>query len=139
MADNIEAIYVKNISEFLERNKVPIVPAIKANGFVFVSGAPPIDPDTGVLARGDVTQQTEVIMRYLECVLTAAGTSFDKVVKVTIYAANSAHFRMINEVYAKYFKNSLPDPHLRDRWLVADGIRRRNRMYGPRLTAAAYD
>jgi 2-iminobutanoate/2-iminopropanoate deaminase len=108
MADGIEAIYVKNISEFLERNKVPIVPAIKANGFVFVSGAPPIDPDTGVLARGDVMQQTEVIMRYLERVLTAAGTSFDKVVKVTIYAANSAHFRMINEVYAKYFKSHYP-------------------------------
>jgi glycine/D-amino acid oxidase-like deaminating enzyme len=36
-------------------------------------------------------------------------------------------------------QDSLPDPHLRDRWLVADGIRRRNRMYGPRLTAAAYD
>ena len=38
----------------------------------------------------------------------SVGTSFDKVVKVTIYAANSAHFRMINEVYAKYFKTHYP-------------------------------
>lgn len=108
MTSAVEPIYVKNISEFLERNKVPISPAIKANGFLFISGAPPIDPDTGELVRGDVTKQTEVIMRYLEQVLTSAGSSFDKVVKVTIYASNSAHFRMINEVYAKYFTTHYP-------------------------------
>lgn len=108
MTSAVEPIYVKNISEFLERNKVPISPVIKANGFLFISGAPPIDPDTGELVRGDVTKQTEVIMRYLEQVLTSAGSSFDKVVKVTIYASNSAHFRMINEVYAKYFTTHYP-------------------------------
>jgi 2-iminobutanoate/2-iminopropanoate deaminase len=108
MTTAVEPVYVKNISEFLERNKVPIAPAIKANGFVFISGAPPIDPDTGELVRGDVTTQTEVIMRYLERVLTAAGSSFDKVAKVTIYASNSAHFRIVNEVYAKYFKSHYP-------------------------------
>jgi len=108
MTSEVTPVYVKNISEFLERNKVPISPAVKANGFLFISGAPPIDPDTGELVRGDVTTQTEVIMRYLERVLQEAGSSFDKVVKVTIYAANSAHFRMINEVYAKYFKTNFP-------------------------------
>ncbi|QEW24119.1 Enamine/imine deaminase (plasmid) [Marinibacterium anthonyi] len=104
----VETIYVPNISEFLERNKVPISPAIRAGGFVFVSGAPPIDPDTGELVKGDVTTQTEVIFRYIDTVLKAAGTGPEKVVKVTVYAANSAHFRMINEVYAAYFKDHFP-------------------------------
>lgn len=104
----MESIYVKNISEFLERNTVPISPVIKANGFVFISGAPPIDPDTGELAKGDITQQTEVIMRYLQRCLEAVGSSFAKVVKVTVYAANSAHFRAINAVYARYFEAPYP-------------------------------
>lgn len=103
-----ETIYVPNISEFLERNKVPIAPAIRANGFLFVSGAPPIDPDTGELVKGDVTVQTEVIMRYIDAVLKAAGSSKDKVVKATVYCANSAHFRAINEVYMRYFGDHKP-------------------------------
>ena len=104
----MDEVYVPKISEFLTANKVPISPAIKANGFVFVSGAPPIDPDTGELVKGDITTQTEVVIRYLERTLEAAGSSLAKVVKVTIYAANSAHFRAVNEVYARHFKQPFP-------------------------------
>lgn len=108
MSNDMEPIYVPNISEFLERNKVPIVPAIRANGFLFLSGAPPIDPDTGELVKGDVVTQTEVIMRQIQATLKAAGSSLDRVVKVTVYCSNSAYFKVINEIYMKYFGDHKP-------------------------------
>lgn len=108
MSDGIEKIYVPNVSEFLAKNKVPISPAIRAGGFIFVSGAPPIDPDTGELVKGDISVQTDVVMRHIEAVLKAAGSSLDRVVKTTIYCANSAYFRAVNEVYVKYFGDHHP-------------------------------
>lgn len=108
MNEPIESVYVPNISEFLADNKVPISPAIRANGFLFLSGAPPIDPVTGALVRGDITVQTEAVMRHIEAILGASGSSFDKVVKTTIYCSNAAYFRAVNEVYVKYFKAPFP-------------------------------
>lgn len=108
MSDDLEMIRVPNISDFLEGNKVPISPAIRANGFLFISGAPPIDPDTGELVRGDIATQTDVVMRHIGAILKASDSSFDKVVKVTIYCTNSAYFRIVNEVYMKYFGDHKP-------------------------------
>lgn len=108
MSAEIEKIYVPNVSEFLESNKVPIAPAIRANGFLFISGAPPIDPETGVLVKGDITVQTETVMRHIAAILKAAGSSFDKVVKTTVYCSNSAYFKSVNEVYVKYFGDHHP-------------------------------
>ncbi len=108
MSDDFEAIRVPNISDFLESNKVPISPAIRANGFLFISGAPPIDPETGELVRGDIATQTEVVRRHIGAILAASDSSFDKVVKTTIYCTNSAYFRIVNEVYMKYFKAPFP-------------------------------
>lgn len=105
---DLEIIRVPNVSDFLEKNKVPISPAIRAGGFLFISGAPPIDPDTGELVRGDIATQTDVVMRHIAAVLKAADSSFDKVVKVTIYCTNSAYFRIVNEVYMKYFGDHHP-------------------------------
>lgn len=105
---DIEKIRVPNVSDFLEANKVPISPAIRAGGFLFLSGAPPIDPDTGLLVKGDITTQTDVVLRHIGAVLAAAGSSFDRVVKVTIFCSNSAYFKAVNEVYVKYFKDHHP-------------------------------
>jgi 2-iminobutanoate/2-iminopropanoate deaminase len=103
-----ETVHVPGISDALVKHNVPISAAVKANGFVFVSGAPPIDPDTGKLVNGNIEQQTEAVMRYLEKVLTASGSSFDRVVKVTVFAANSAYFARINEIYRRYFPHQPP-------------------------------
>ena len=103
-----EIVHVPGISDALVKYNVPISAAVKANGFVFVSGAPPIDPDTGKLVTGNIEEQTEAVLRYLGKVLTASGSSFDKVVKVTVFAANSAYFARINEVYRRYFPYQPP-------------------------------
>ncbi len=101
-------VEVPGISASIRKAGVPLSPVIKANGFVFVSGMPPIDPKTGAFAKGDIASQTEISLQALRHALEAAGSSIDKVCKVTVYASNAAHFRTINEVYARTFAQAAP-------------------------------
>jgi 2-iminobutanoate/2-iminopropanoate deaminase len=83
----------------------PYSQAIVANGFVFCSGMPGIDPATGELADG-IAAQTEQALRNLDAVLTAAGASLSTLVKTTIFSTNVEDFPVVNEVYARF----MPDP-----------------------------
>lgn len=86
----------------------PYSQAIKANGLVFTAGQIPLDPVTKQLVAGDIAAQTERVMRNLEAVLTAAGSSFDRVVKTTCFLANLGDFGAFNDVYARYFSTNRP-------------------------------
>ena len=80
-----------------------------AGRLVFCSGQIAIDPQTGELAgAGDVRLETQHVMKNLEAVLRAAGTSFASVVKSTIYLVDLGNFSVVNEVYATYFSGSPP-------------------------------
>ena len=103
-----EVIKVSPMSEALAKSKVPLSAAIKANGFVFVSGLPPMDRKTGQIIRGDIVAQTELSLENVKATLEAAGSSLDKVVKCTVYIANSAYFPTVNEIYARYFPHDPP-------------------------------
>lgn len=97
-----EVIEVSGISDATRAAKVPLSAAIRANGFVFVSGTPPIDVERGGFVKGDITVQTEQCLRNLRFVLEEAGTSLEKVCMVRVYA-KSEHYKAINEVYATFF------------------------------------
>src|SRR5437588_786335 len=86
----------------------PYSQAIKANGFVFVSGQVAFDPATGNLVSGGIEQQTEQVMKNLSAILQAAGSGWDKVVKTTVYLKNMSEFGQMNEVYGKFCKNAPP-------------------------------
>src|SRR5438067_13189543 len=86
----------------------PYSQAIKANGFVFVSGQVAFDPATGNLISGGIEQQTEQVMKNLSAILQAAGSGWDKVVKTTVYLKNMSEFGQMNEVYGKFCKNAPP-------------------------------
>jgi 2-iminobutanoate/2-iminopropanoate deaminase len=86
----------------------PYSPAIKANGWVFVSGQIPIDPATSQLIQGDTAAQTERVLQNVRELLTAAGSSLDRVVKVTVFLKNMADFGPMNEVYARFFSKEPP-------------------------------
>ena len=101
-------VEVPGISEGIRKAGVPLSPVIKANGFVFVSGMPPMDPKTGAFIKGDIAAQTEMSLRAVKHALEAAGSSIEKVCKVTIYASNAAHYRTINEVYGRTFAKAPP-------------------------------
>ena len=86
----------------------PYSQAIKANGFVFVSGQVPIDPATGTIVSGGIEQQTEQVLKNLAAILAAAGSSWEKVVKTTVFLKNMSEFGQMNEVYGKVCKNAPP-------------------------------
>ena len=86
----------------------PYSQAIRAGGFLFTAGQIPLDPATMKLVEGDVTVQTERVMRNLEGVLTAAGTSLARVVKTTCFLVNLDDFSAFNAVYARYFPDAPP-------------------------------
>jgi 2-iminobutanoate/2-iminopropanoate deaminase len=86
----------------------PYSQAIKADGMVFCSGQIPIDPATGEFVSSVVGEQTEQVLRNLSEVLSAAGTSLDKVVKTTVFLVDMDDFAEMNEVYARFFSENKP-------------------------------
>jgi 2-iminobutanoate/2-iminopropanoate deaminase len=81
----------------------PYSQAIKANGFLFISGQTAFDPSTGKPIEGDTAKQTERIFENLKAILDAAGSSLDRVVKVSVFLQDMNDFSAMNEVYARYF------------------------------------
>lgn len=85
----------------------PYSQGIKAGDFIFLAGQTGADPATGQVT-GDIKAQTERALKNLSAVLTAAGSSMDKVVKTTVYLKNISDFPAMNEVYATFFKETPP-------------------------------
>ncbi|HBO90247.1 MAG TPA: reactive intermediate/imine deaminase [Acidobacteria bacterium] len=86
----------------------PYSQAIAAGQLLFLSGQIPLDPATGKLVDGGIAEQTHRVMSNLRAVLTAAGASFDNVVRTTIFLADMKDFAAVNEVYGSYFENPAP-------------------------------
>ncbi len=86
----------------------PYSQAIKANGFVFVSGQVALDPATQQVVPGDVAAQTERALQNLAGIVKAAGTSLDRAVKTTVFLKNMSDFAAMNEVYGRYFTQAPP-------------------------------
>jgi len=86
----------------------PYSQAVKSNGFLFVSGQIALDAETGELLNENITEETHAVMRNLEAILRAAGSSFDRVVKCSIFVKNMDDFATVNEAYGQYFKSSPP-------------------------------
>jgi 2-iminobutanoate/2-iminopropanoate deaminase len=83
--------------------RVPLSQAIKAGDWVFASGQLGNDPETGVLARGGIRAETRQVCENLKAILEAAGSSLDRVVKVTIYMKDVDELAEMNEVFSTYF------------------------------------
>jgi 2-iminobutanoate/2-iminopropanoate deaminase len=81
----------------------PYSQAVKAAGFLFASGQIPLDPATMQIVEGGIREQTERVMNNLSAVLAAAGTSFDRVVKTTVFLADLSDFAEMNDVYGRFF------------------------------------
>ena len=83
--------------------RVPLSQAIKAGDWVFASGQLGLDVATGKLAPGGIVPETRQVCENLQAVLEAAGSSLDRVVKVTIYMVDLAELMDMNNVFSHYF------------------------------------
>jgi 2-iminobutanoate/2-iminopropanoate deaminase len=86
----------------------PYSQAIRANGFVFVSGQVAIDPATQQVLGGDIAAQTDRVLKNLSAILSASGSGLEKVVRSTVFLKNMADFSAMNEVYGRYFNVKPP-------------------------------
>ncbi|MFZ0635839.1 MAG: RidA family protein [Candidatus Acidiferrales bacterium] len=86
----------------------PYSQAVKANGFIFISGQVAIDPATNQLVEGDIAKQTERVMENLKGIVEAAGSSLHKAVKTTVFLKDMNDFATMNEVYGRYFSSAPP-------------------------------
>ena len=86
----------------------PYEQGIKVGDFVYASGQIPLDPKTGNLVTGGITEQTHQVMKNLRAILEAGGSSLDRVVKATVFLKNIADFAAMNEVYAEYLGHAKP-------------------------------
>lgn len=86
----------------------PYSQAIRAQGLIFTSGQVAIDPATQQVLTGDVSAQTDRVLKNLAAILEASGSTLDKVLRCTVFLKNMADFAAMNEVYGRYFKQSPP-------------------------------
>ena len=81
----------------------PFSQAVKANGFVFVSGQVALDPNTQKVIDGDIGAQTERTLMNVKAILEAAGSGMEKVVRSGVYLRSMGDFAAMNAVYGRYF------------------------------------
>ncbi len=86
----------------------PYSQAVKANGFLYISGQIPIDPETANFAGDDIKTQTNQCFMNIKAILETAGLNFQDVIKMNVYLSDMNNFAAMNEVYATFFDSDFP-------------------------------
>jgi 2-iminobutanoate/2-iminopropanoate deaminase len=86
----------------------PYSQAIRAQGLILTSGQIAIDPATAQIIAGDVSAQTDRVLKNLAAILQASGSGLEKVLRCTVFLKNMGDFAAMNEVYGRYFKQEPP-------------------------------
>jgi|SRR5436190_2291927 len=82
--------------------------AIRVGDFIYAAGQLAVDPKTGMLVQGGITEQTRQVLENISAVLKAAGSSLNDVVKSTVFISDMANFAAMNDVYKEYFNTDTP-------------------------------
>jgi 2-iminobutanoate/2-iminopropanoate deaminase len=86
----------------------PYSPAVRAGGFLYISGQGPVDPATDQLSFGDIAHETRLTLGNIARILEGCGASLADVVKCTVYLADAREFAGMNAVYAEFFGENKP-------------------------------
>jgi 2-iminobutanoate/2-iminopropanoate deaminase len=86
----------------------PYSQGVVAGNLLFISGQLPVDPATGAFVVGGIAEHAHQCLKNLSAIATAAGTSLERAVKVTVFLADMGNFATVNQVYGEYFKSNLP-------------------------------
>ncbi|MCW8933135.1 MAG: RidA family protein [Gammaproteobacteria bacterium] len=82
--------------------------AVKVNNTVYVSGQIPLIPETMEVLEGSVEEQIHLVFKNLQAIISAAGGSFENVVKLNIFLTDLSNFPTVNQVMAQYFSEPYP-------------------------------
>jgi 2-iminobutanoate/2-iminopropanoate deaminase len=86
----------------------PYSPAVRAGGFIYVSGQVPVDPATNIPVTGDVQAETRQVLANIQRILEGCGASLADVVKCTVFLTDVEDFKAMNEVYTEFFGAAKP-------------------------------
>ena len=101
----------------------PYSHAVKAGGFVYVSGQAALDPETSKPINGSVAEETHQTIRNIQAILEASGASLEDVVKCSVYLSDIRDFAQMNAVYADYFGRAKPARTTVQAMLPASGLK----------------
>jgi 2-iminobutanoate/2-iminopropanoate deaminase len=86
----------------------PYSQAVVLDGWIWTSGQVALDPASGVMIGSDVSEQADRVLKNIKAVLQSAGSSLDRVVRVTVYLKSMEDFSAVNKVYLRYFPDEFP-------------------------------
>jgi 2-iminobutanoate/2-iminopropanoate deaminase len=92
----------------LPKPPMPYSYCAKAGNFLFLAGQVGVDPNSGKLKGSLISEQTEQVLRNMDTVLKAAGSSLEHVVKTTVFISDFRDFEEMNKVYVKFFPTNQP-------------------------------
>lgn len=101
-------IEVPFLSDALRRLKTPTSLLIRSGSMLYSCGLPPLDPETGSIVQGTISEQTHAVLRVLKIALEAGGSCLENVVKTTIFITDPAMMDEVNSVYRLYFSEDPP-------------------------------
>jgi 2-iminobutanoate/2-iminopropanoate deaminase len=90
------------------RSVGPYSQGTRAGGFIFCAGQGAFDPATGQLVQGGIKEQTRRVLRNVQAIVEAGGSSMDRVVKVTVFLSDWKYYKEMNEAYAEFFATDHP-------------------------------
>ena len=103
-----EIIRVEPLATWLENYKAPTSTVTKHSDIIYVTGAPPFDPETGKIFLGSIERQTELVLEQMKLCVETAGSSMDNILKVNVYVTSVDMFPAVNEVYRRFFPKDPP-------------------------------
>jgi 2-iminobutanoate/2-iminopropanoate deaminase len=86
----------------------PYSPAVRAGGFIYVSGQGPVDPATNEFSYGDIQHETRIVLDNIRLILEGCGATMADVVKCSVFLADGRDFAAMNEVYSEFFAQAKP-------------------------------
>jgi 2-iminobutanoate/2-iminopropanoate deaminase len=105
-----QIIRVEPLATLLKKYNAPTSTVVRHGDTLYVTGAPPFEPDTGEICKGPGTikRQTELVLEQMKLCLETAGSSLDNVLKCNVYCTSVELFGEVNEVYRRYFPADFP-------------------------------
>lgn len=108
MATSREVVRVAPTLDLQRSFNLPTSTAIRAGGFIFCSGLLATDSETGKPARGTAASETRIVLENIKKVLETAGSSLDRIVKVTVFLSDLADFPSVTDVFREFFPKDPP-------------------------------